>query len=326
MEIIVQTFGTAISRDNEGFVISNQEGRTRIPVLDVQSIQIGKGAQITSDAIMLAVEREIEVLFVDRSGNPTARVWSPRYGSISTIRKGQLTFVRSSDAVEWIKRQISKKITNQQALLLAMQANNKLTKQIVAEAVSRLEEYISKIQNLHAGCVSDIASMLRGWEGSSSRIYFATMNYFLPDAYKFESRSQHPAKDVVNALLNYGYGILYGKIEGALIKVGIDPYLGILHRDDYNRPVLVYDIIEIYRVWVDYVVYSLVIQNVLTEESYSIKEDGSYWLEPLGRRILIQSLNDYLDEVVLDKGITRSRETHIYLYSQNLAQKFKKFE
>src|SRR5574344_99274 len=180
MEIIVQTFGTAISRDNEGFVISNQEGRTRIPVLDVQSIQIGKGAQITSDAIMLAVEREIEVLFVDRSGNPTARVWSPRYGSISTIRKGQLTFVRSSDAVEWIKRQISKKITNQQALLLAMQANNKLTKQIVAEAVSRLEEYISKIQNLHAGCVSDIASMLRGWGGSSSRIYFATMNYFLP--------------------------------------------------------------------------------------------------------------------------------------------------
>ena len=56
--------------------------------------------------------------------------------------------------------------------------------------------------------------------------------------------------------------------------------------------------IELYRVWVDYVVYSLVIQKVITDDYYSIGEDGSFWLEGLGKRILIQSLNDYLDEVV----------------------------
>lgn len=99
-------------------------------------------------------------------------------------------------------------------------------------------------------------------------------------------------------MLNYGYGLLYGKIEGILIKSGIDPYIGILHRDDYNRPVLVYDIIEKYRIWVDYIVYSLVAQEVVTTELYSVKEDGSYWLEGLGRRIIIQSLNDYLDEQI----------------------------
>ena len=103
-------------------------------------------------------------------------------------------------------------------------------------------------------------------------------------------------------LLNYGYGVLYGKIEGALIKAGIDPYIGILHRDDYNRPVLVYDVIELYRIWVDYVVYSLVVQQVVTDEYYSVREDGSYWLESLGRRVLIQSLNDYLDEIITVKG------------------------
>ena len=77
-----------------------------------------------------------------------------------------------------------------------------------------------------------------------------------------------------------------------MIKAGVDPYIGILHRDDYNRPVLVYDVIELYRIWVDYVVFTLLAQNGITEECYSIREDGSYWLEPLGRRILIQSLND----------------------------------
>ena len=132
--------------------------------------------------------------------------------------------------------------------------------------------------------------------------------------------------DIVNALLNYGYGLLYGKIEGALIKAGIDPYVGVLHRDDYNRPVLVYDVIELYRVWVDYVVYSLVLQGVITDDYYSVREDGSYWLEGLGRRILIQSINDYLDEVITQKGISRSRMVQLQLYAQALAQKFKKYE
>jgi CRISPR-associated protein Cas1 len=130
----------------------------------------------------------------------------------------------------------------------------------------------------------------------------------------------------VNAFLNYGYGILYGKVEGALIKTGIDPYIGVLHRDDYNRPVLVYDVIELYRVWVDYVVYSLVIQNALTDEFYSVQPDGSYWLEPLGRRVLIQSFNDYLDDTIEVKGNVRSRQHQIFLYAQSLAQQFKNAE
>lgn len=131
--------------------------------------------------------------------------------------------------------------------------------------------------------------------------------------------------DVANAMLNYGYGLLYGRIEGALIKAGIDPYVGVMHRDDYNRPVLVYDVIELYRVWIDYVVFSLLCQNVITEEHYSVRGDGSYWLEPLGRRVLIQSVNDYLEEVIEEKGLQRSRVTQIVLYAQNLAQKFKKY-
>lgn len=131
--------------------------------------------------------------------------------------------------------------------------------------------------------------------------------------------------DPANAMLNYGYGLLYGKIESALIKAGIDPYVGVMHRDDYNRPVLVYDIIELYRVWVDYVVFSLLCQSVVTDEHYSVNDDNSCWLEPLGRRVLIQSVNDYLDEVVEEKGVQRSRITQITLYAQNLAQVFKKY-
>ena len=323
MELILNTYGVSLNRDNEGFVITTADGKQRIPAVGIDSIQISRGAQITSDAVMLAVEREIEVMFMDRAGKPIGRIWSPKYGSISTIRKGQLNFVYSHDAVDWIKEVLLRKIENQQALMLLFNTDDH--PEIPTEKnIARLEDYRSKIRALDGDIVNDIAPMLRGWEGQASRIYFSTINGILPEQFRFKVRTQHPALDVTNAFLNYGYGILYGRIEGALIKAGADPYIGILHRDDYNRPVLVYDVIELYRIWVDYVVYTLLAQNIITEEFYSIRDDGSYWLEALGRRVLIQSLNDYMDEVITVKGVTRSRLTTLSLYVQSLAQKFKK--
>ena len=326
MELVINTFGTSLNRDSEGCVISTAEGRHRIPAEGITSIQISRGAQITSDAVMLAVEREIEVLFMDKSGQVIGRIWSPKYGSISTIRKGQLAFSFSKKALDWIKEVIRQKIENQQALLLMMRTESSELNAVITKAISKMEDHRSKVAALEGEIVNDVASQLRGWEGQASKVYFDTMNLFLPENLRFDCRTQHPAMDVVNALLNYGYGLLYGKIEGALIKAGVDPYIGILHRDDYNRPVLVYDVIELYRVWVDYVVYTLVSQNSITDDYYSVRDDGSYWLEPLGRRILIQSLNDYLEEVTTVKGVSRSRSTQIFLYCQNLAQQFKKME
>lgn len=322
MELILNTFGVSLNRDNEGFVINTSEGKQRIPAVGIDSIQISRGAQITSDAVMLAIEHEIEVMFMDKTGKPIGRIWSPKYGSISTIRKGQLNFIYSHNAVDWIKEVLLKKIENQQALMLLFN-NDDHHKTDTEKNIARLEDYRNKIRTLDGDIVNDIAPMLRGWEGQASRIYFCTINAFLPEQFRFNIRSQHPALDITNAFLNYGYGILYGRIEGALIKAGVDPYIGVLHRDDYNRPVLVYDIIEMYRIWVDYVVYTLLAQNVITEEFYSVREDGSYWLEALGRRVLIQSLNDYMDEVITVKGVTRSRLTILSLYAQSLAQKFK---
>lgn len=325
MQLILNHFGTSLSRDTSGFVIENNDSKQRIPVAGITSIQLSQGAQITSDAVMLAVENEIEVLFVTKGGDVMARVWSPRYGSVSTIRKGQLAFSFSKDSVAWIKRIIMSKIENQQALLLMLTTKEESLHAQIEKAIARLEDYRTKISLLEGEIVSDIAPTLRGWEGVASKIYFDAINLYLPECYRFSQRTQHPAMDIANALLNYGYGMLYGRIEGALIKAGIDPYIGVMHRDDYNRPVLVYDVIELYRVWVDYVVVSLLSQHAITDEHCSMRDDGSVWLEQLGRRILIQSLNDFLDEVVEIGNIRRSRLTQISLYAQELAQTLKKY-
>ena len=79
MELILNTFGLSLNRDNEAFVITKKGERHRIPVDDVKSIQISRGAQITSDAVMLAVEHEIDVMFMDKRGFSVVK--SPRSGT-----------------------------------------------------------------------------------------------------------------------------------------------------------------------------------------------------------------------------------------------------
>jgi CRISPR-associated protein Cas1 len=324
MELVLNTFGACLTKDNDAFMVLHKDGKQRIPPGDVKSIIVHRGIQISSDALLLAIANEIEVLFIEQSGKPAGRVWSNKYGSISTIRKGQLAFSKSKEAVRWITGMIASKVENQQALLWTFAASQPELNKDVEKTTLRLENYRKKINELQGDMVSDIAPQLRGWEGITSKIYFEQMNAFLPERYRFEQRSQHPATDIINSMLNYGYGMLYGKIEGSLICAGIDPYIGILHRDEYNRPVLVYDVIEKYRIWVDYIIFRLAMQNIIGEEYYSVKEDGSYWLEGLGRRVVIQSMNDYLSEVISIGGVERSRMTHIDLFTQNLAQKFKK--
>lgn len=322
MELILNTFGTTLAKENNNFVVIHKDGRQRIPVDKLKSVSVSRGAKISSDAALLAIENEIEILFMDNSGKPAGRLWSVKYGSVSTIRRKQLDFTFSKFAVGWIKEIIITKIDNQIALLLSICPADDL--QLFDKQIGRLGDYKSKIKSLQGEVVTEIGASLRGWEGAASKIYFQAINEILPDEFKFEIRTKHPAMDVFNCLLNYGYGILYGKIEGALIKAGIDPYVGVFHRDDYNRPVLVFDVIELYRVWIDYVVINLLSQKVINDDCFSIKDDGSFWLEALGKRILITSVNDYLDEIVSISGLSRSRREHINVYAQKLATLFSK--
>jgi len=324
MEVILNTYGTSLSVENGMFVINHKDGKQKINPRDVDLISISRGARISSDAAILAIENGIDVLFIGPNGMPIGRIWSIRYGSISNIRKNQLEFTLSPKAVRWIKEVVAQKLDNQIALLTTLMPEDFELQQILKTTIRKITDYKNKILKLDGEVVSDIAPSLRGWEGAATKVYFEFLGKIVPQKYKFEGRSQNPAKDLFNCMLNYAYGILYGRIEGALIKAGIDPYVGVFHRDDYNRPVLVFDVIEIFRVWADYVVLNLCFQEAIGEESYSIKEDGSYWLENLGRRIVIQSMNDYLDEIITMNGIERTRLTHIELYAQKLANMFGK--
>jgi CRISP-associated protein Cas1 len=60
-------------------------------------------------------------------------------------------------------------------------------------------------------------------------------------------RVHRGADDALNALLNYGYGILYGHVWGAVANAGLEPFAGFLHVDRPGKPSLVLDLVEEFR-------------------------------------------------------------------------------
>jgi CRISPR-associated protein Cas1 len=324
MNIVLNSFGASLTKKDGLFFIQNAETSQSIIPSDVKSVMVSKGARVSSDAILLAIENEVDVIFMDNLGKPKGRVWSVLYGSISDIRKSQLEFLYSPACIQWIKSLISEKLDSQIALLLMLKDECQESDQRrIDNVINSIEDHRNKVNKVEAEVISDVAPSIRGWEGAASRRYFEAINLLLPSSFQFRTRSQNPPTDKFNSMIGYGYGILYGKIEGALIKAGVDPYLGIFHRDDYNRPALVFDIIEKYRVWVDFVMIRIAQQEVLDDECFTYQNDAVL-LEGLGKRIIVQSMYDYLAEIIEINGLQRSRSTHIDLYAQSLAQMFLK--
>jgi CRISPR-associated protein Cas1 len=140
-----------------------------------------------------------------------------------------------------------------------------------------------------------------GIEGSGGRIYFEAISFIMPERYKFDGRSRNPAKDEFNALLNYAYGILYSKVEKACIIAGLDPYVGIIHTDHYNKKSLVFDFIENFRIWADETVVKLFAGRNVKQEHFDKLENG-FTLNKEGKALLIGAFNAFLDESIRYSG------------------------
>lgn len=325
-QLVLNQRGSSLSVSGGRYRVRSREREFFMPVHEVSSIVLHAATRLSHDVVMMAIEQNTDILFVDRRGFPTGRIWSNRFGSIATIRKHQLAFSQNKAGAEWIRGLLLRKLDNQATVIDLLSALTGQGHQPDREhSLHTISRYSQKLRDTPIGDLSECFATFRGLEGSAGRVYFAQLNTFLPEAYRFARRSGRGATDVFNCLLNYAYGMLYGQCESALISAGVDPFVGVMHRDEYNRPVLTYDFIEPFRAWADYVVCHLLVQEIVFDEFFDC-ENGTFYLNTSGKRILIQSMNDYLAEVVAlgVTGLSRSRGQHIVLEAQQLASTLKK--
>jgi CRISPR-associated protein Cas1 len=326
MQLFVTEPGSVIAVEGGRFCVRKKEETHYFPVHEVSSIYMHKGVSLTYDAILLAVENETDLLVIGQHGKPAARMWSEKPGTISTARKNQLAFSRSdAPRAEWIAALLRYKIT-QQILLVELCGTMYPGIGVSAEkTIETLEKQMGKIKYNPDQSVQEQLEKWRGHEGTASRNYFSYISSILPEEYRFQKRTRH-ATDRFNAMLNYCYGILYARVEGALLRAGLDPYIGLFHRDEYNRPVLVYDCIEKYRVWADYTVLHLAMQQVMHLDFFYLSDEGYLTIDEHARRILVRAFFDYLEEITEINNLERSRLHHIDLDCQQLATFFKNFQ
>lgn len=301
MNLHITRFGTKIAVKDGLFELSwfddNQvlQKETHSP-LTVKSLWVQEGAIMTIAAQLLALEHTIDLVLMDQHGMPQARVQGFELHTTPSVQKAQVIVSVGVHAVAFVKYWTAVKMQNQADFLDKLKARRDRRKQRLLETQSlEIRKLRKQVLALDGKQVKDIAEELRGFEGAAGQLYFQTLSDVLPDEYRFNGRSRMPARDPFNAFLNYGYAILYGKTEQALLLAGIHPCIGFLHRDGYRIKSMVFDLIEPYRVWIDRVVFRLFSRKIVSS-NHTAARDGGLYLNTPGKKLLTDTLKEYFDE------------------------------
>ena len=316
MQLHINTYGAYVHVKDEMFEVrvkseNNEVVKKHYSVHKVTALWLCTGTALSTDAIKLAMTFNVDIVFLEKDGSPFGRVWHSKLGSTTKIRKAQLEASMNQIGLVWIKQWLCKKMDNQLEFIKDLKKHRPQHADFLNDKIARIEALTISVQTQDATNVNLVADTLRGLEGTAGRLYFETLNYVLPDNYKFSGRSMRPAKDSFNAFLNYGYGILYSKVEKALIIAGIDPYLGFMHRDDYNQLSMVFDFIEPYRIFADEVVFRLFSAKKINKSHLEELKNGVS-LNKEGKALLVIAFNDFMDgQPIRHGGRNMARSTII---------------
>lgn len=302
MQLHINTYGTYVHIKDEMFEIrvpkaegSKDYEKHHFSAKKIKTILLPKAAAISTDAVFLALKFNVDIVFVEYDGKPAGRIWHSKLGSTTRIRKKQLEASLNVLAVKWIKQWVGQKIENQVNFLKNLKKHRPTKNEYLDSQLNKITDRAIVMHQLQAENISDIAETIRGIEGTAGRYYFETLSSLLAKAYQFNGRSSRPAQDPFNAFLNYAYGMLYGKVEKVLMIAGLDPYVGFLHRDDYNQLSMVYDFIEPYRIHADQTVFKLFSAKKVNQ-SHTNKITNGYSLNDEGKKLLIEHFNKYFEE------------------------------
>lgn len=328
MQLILDTKDLKLLRKRGSFLVEPPEGKGQprlISAKKLSSIAVTASVLISSDAVRLAIQEEVPILFFDRIGKAEARLWSPYFGSIATLRRQQVRFAETPAATRWIIQLYQRKAEEQVRNLRYLATQQKDLADALDRAVQAIERQARSLKRYENQPLAEVRNPLMGNEGSAARAYWQAVASALPPEFQFAKRSRRPAEDLFNAVLNYLYGMLYSVVESGLFATGLDPHLGLLHADEYRKPVLAFDLIEPFRPWVDRLLIDECLIHTL-ENSYATANQYGLFLNKKGKAYVIPLFNQWLRSTRRHAGRETTVRNHIYTLAAKLAQRVRTFE
>lgn len=274
-----------LSLDGDNIVLlKEQEKLGRLPLHNLESI-MAFGYTGASPALMgYCAERNISIVFLTMSGRFLARVVGASKGNV-ILRKKQCLISNDEVLSARIARNfIIGKIYNHKWILERMTRDYPL--RIDVTAFKAASQQLSSMMVRIREC--EDLEQLRGLEGQAALTYNQRFNEMIlqqQEDFYFHRRSRRPPLDNVNAMLSLAYTLLANDTASALEGVGLDAYMGFLHRDRPGRASLALDLMEELRgIYADKFVLSLINKKVMNKEDFMRKENGAVIMTDDGRK------------------------------------------
>jgi len=163
---------------------------------------------------------------------------------------------------------------------------------------------------------------LRGLEGTGATAYFRVLDQLIlgdRETFAFNGRNRRPPLDPVNAMLSFAYAILANDCAAALESVGLDAYVGFLHTDRPGRASLALDLMEELRGPVaDRLVLTLINNRMIRDKHFERRQDGSAFLNPDGRKILLTAWQNHKREEITHPYLKEKIAWGLVPYVQSL--------
>ncbi len=249
--LYVLTHGSYLTVEGDDLLIKKRKEvfhRCRLDKLGLLFLQ-GFGMNISVSLQLRLAELDIPVVFAPPVGEPMA-ILNPINSKRSFLRGLQVLRRDDPDVVTAGLKMLASKIMNQAAVLryfnkYRSKTNPDLGWQLT-EAANSIRGLADTVLTLDPAAAS-VRTEAMGYEGHAASLYWQHIIKMLPQDFGFMGRTTKAAKDLVNQCLNYTYGILYGEVWRAIVKVGLDPYFGLMHGSKRDQGSLVFDLIEEFR-------------------------------------------------------------------------------
>jgi CRISPR-associated protein Cas1 len=176
---------------------------------------------------------------------------SPMLSATVQARREQLLAFHDQRGLEFARVVVGGKIANQERLLRYFSKYLKKADperfQTITQTANALKTHRTKASEVSGNCIEEARAALMGLEGVAGRLYWDGVREIVGQKIEFFGREHRGATDAVNSMLNYGYGILYSQVWGAVLNAGLEPFAGFLHVDRPGKPSLVLDLVEEFR-------------------------------------------------------------------------------
>lgn len=251
----------------DNLVIFKENDRITIPINDIDTLIIDNiQINLSIQLINKLTDANINIILCDKNHLPTTQVL-PIIGNYNSLKilDQQIQWNNIFKSQIWTAI-IKAKIANQIETLTHFGYYN-----------DNVKEMKMLIQNIKEFDISNR-------EGHAAKIYWHTLF-----GTKFNRRND---EDPINKYLNYGYAILRSYFARAIVKKGLDPRISIFHKSFHNHFALASDLMEVFRILIDYEVIKIV---EIEKMQNSWNDAKQKLIECFNRKVIINNQEQFIN-------------------------------